>query len=146
MASDLKSRLQGDLNEARKQRDKFRILVLSTALAEVRNKEIDLGSDSDDETVIQVLSRGIKQRKDAAEQMRGAGRGELADVEKAQAKILAAYLPEELTESEVRELVREAVSSGIDQMGPLMGRLMPRIRGRFNGKEANRIVREELGT
>ena len=66
MASDLKSRLQNDLNEARKQRDKLRILVLSTALAEVRNKEIDLGSDSDDETVIQVLSRGIKQRKDAA--------------------------------------------------------------------------------
>ena len=111
----------------------------------MRNKEIALGSDSDDETVIQVLSRGIKQRKDAAGQMRDAGRGELADVEEAQAKILAAYLPEELTESEVRELVREAVSSGIDQMGPLMGRLMPRIRGRFNGKEANRIVREELG-
>ena len=145
MASDLKSRLQNDLNEARKQRDKLRILVLSTALAEVRNKEIDLGSDSDDETVIQVLSRGIKQRKDAAEQMRDAGRGELADVEEAQAQVLRAYLPKELTESEVRGLVIEAISSGIDQMGPLMGSLMPKIRGRFNGKEANRIVREELG-
>ena len=146
MASDLKSRLQNDLNEARKQRDKLRILVLSTTLAEVRNKEIDLGSDSDDETVIQVLSRGIKQRKDAAEQMRDAGRGELADVEEAQAQVLRAYLPKELTESEVRGLVREAISSGIDQMGPLMGNLMPKILGRFNGKEANRIVREELGT
>lgn len=145
MASDLKGRLQKDLNEARKQRDKLRILVLSTALAEVRNKEIDLGSDSDDETVIQVISRGIKQRKDAAEQMRDAGRGELADVEEAQAQVLRTYLPEELTESEVRGLVREVISSGIDQMGPLMGSLMPRIRGRFNGKEANRIVREELG-
>ena len=145
MASDLKGRLQEDLNEARKQRDKLRILVLSTALAEVRNKEIDLGSDSDDETVIQVLSRGIKQRKDAAEQMRDARRGELADVEEAQAQVLRAYLPKELTESEVRGLVREAISSGIAQMGPLMGSLMPKIRGRFDGKEANRIVREELG-
>lgn len=144
MASELKTRIQSDLNAARKQRDKLRTLVLSTALSEIRNSEIDTGAEIDDDGVLQVLSRGIKQRNDSATQMRGAGRGELADQEEAQAAVLAEYLPEALGEGEVRAMVRALLDSGIREMGPLMGRLMPQIRGRFDGKEANRIVREEL--
>ena len=145
MPSDLKTRLHADLNQARKDRDKKRTLVLSTVLSDIRNKEIDDGKEADDEAVIQVISKGIKQRKDASQQMKAAGRAELAEVEEEQAEVLSAYLPEGLSEDEVRGLVREAIASGIDQMGPLMGRIMPQIRGRFDGKEANRIVREELG-
>lgn len=146
MASELRDRIQSDVNAARKARDKARVLVLSTLLSEIRNKEIDGGGEVDDEGVVQVISKAIKQRNDAATQMRDAGRGELADQEEAQAEILQAYLPEQLSEDEVRALVREAIDSGADQMGPLMGQVMPRIRGRFDGKEANRIVREELGS
>ncbi len=145
MASELKERIQRDLNTARKQRDKDRLLVLSTLLSEIRNKEIDGGKDLDDEGVIQVVSKAIKQRSDAAEQMRGAGREELAEQEEAQGVILQNYLPEQLTEDEVRELVRGIVAAGAEEMGAVMGKLMPEIRGRFDGKEANRIVREELG-
>ena len=145
MASELKTRIQSDLNAARKQRDKLRTLVLSTALSEIRNSEIDTGAEIDDDGVVQVLSRGIKQRNDSATQMREAGRGELADQEEAQAAVLAEYLPEALGQGEVRAMVRALLDSGIREMGPLMGRLMPQIRGRFDGKEANRIVREELG-
>ena len=144
MASDLKSRIQADLNRARKERDKLRTLVLSTALSEIRNKEIDEGGELDDDGVVSVLNRAIKQRKDASEQMREAGRDELADKEDAQAEVLAEYMPEGLDEDEVRAMVRELIDSGTGEMGPLMGQLMPRIRGRFDGKEANRIVREEL--
>jgi uncharacterized protein YqeY len=144
VSSELKTRLQQDLNAARKERDKLRTLVLSTALSEIRNQEIDTGSDIDDDGVVQVLSRAIKQRRDASEQMRAAGRDELADNEDAQAQVLSGYLPEALSEDEVRAMVRELVAGGADQMGPLMGQLMPKIRGRFDGKEANRIVREEL--
>lgn len=146
MASELKDRIQSDVNAARKARDKARVLVLSTLLSEIRNKEIDDGGEVDDESVVQVISKAIKQRNDAATQMRDAGRGELADQEEAQAEILRTYLPEQLSEDEVRALVRDAIASGADQMGPLMGKVMPRIRGRFDGKEANRIVREELGS
>lgn len=144
MASDLKSRIQADLNAARKDRDKLRTLVLSTALSEIRNKEIDDGGELDDDGVVGVLSRGIKQRKDASEQMRAAGRDELADKEDAQAEVLGEYLPEGLSEDEVRAMIRQIIDSGAHEMGPLMGRLMPQLRGRFDGKEANRIVREEL--
>ena len=146
MASELKAKIQQDLNTARKGRDKLRTLVLSTMLSEVKNKEIDGGGPIDDDGVVEAVTRAIKQRKDASEQMRAAGRGELVDKEDEQAAVLREYLPEGLSEDEVRAIVREIIASGANQMGPLMGALMPRIRGRFDGKEANRVVREELAT
>jgi len=144
VSSDLQSRIRADLDEARRQRDKLKRLVLSTVLSDLKNKEIEVRGALDDDGVLQVVSKAIKQRKDAAEQMRDAGREELAENEEAQIGVLEAYLPEGLSEDEVRALVREAITSGADQMGSLMGRVMPQIRGRFDGKEANRIVREEL--
>ena len=145
MSHELKNRLRSDLTSARKDRDKLRTLVLSTILADVHNREIELGAELSDDQTIQVLSRGIKQRKDAASQMRAAGRDELASGEEAQLTVLSEYLPEGMSEDEVRALVRAAIEDGVDQMGMLMGRVMPQIRGRYDGKEANRIVREELG-
>ena len=145
MSHELKNRLRSDLTSARKDRDKLRTLVLSTLLADVHNREIELGAELSDDQTIQVLSRGIKQRKDAASQMRAAGRDELANGEEAQLTVLSEYLPEGMSDDEVRALVRAAIEDGVDQMGMLMGRVMPQIRGRYDGKEANRIVREELG-
>ena len=144
MSSDLKSRLQADLVSARKERNKPLTLVLSTVLADIQNKEIEVRGDLGEDALVQVFSKGIKQRRDTARQMRDAGREELAAVEEAQAAVLSEYLPEALSEEEVRALVRGAIAEGVDQIGPLMGRLMPQIRGRFDGKEANRIAREEL--
>ncbi len=145
MASPLKARIQADLNAARKARDKHRTLVLSTILADMKYREIEEIREGDDDMMVQVISKGIKQRKDAAEQMRNAGREELAANEEAQIAVLSDYLPESLTEADVRQMVREAVAAGKTEVGPLMGVLMPKIRGRFDGKEANRIAREELG-
>jgi hypothetical protein len=144
VASALKTRIQGDLNTSRKERDKLRTLVLSTVLSDMRNKEIDQGSELSDDDALQVVVKAIKLRNEASSQMRAAGRGELADKEDAQAEILSVYLPEGLDEVEVRALVRGLIESGNDQMGPLMGLVMAEIRGRFDGKEASRIVREEL--
>ena len=144
MSQELKNRLRSDLTSARKDRDKLRTLVLSTILADVHNREIELGAELTDDQTVKVLSRGIKQRKDAASQMRAAGRDELASEEEAQLTVLSEYLPEGMSEDEVRALVRAAIEEGVDQMGMLMGRIMHQIGGRFDGKEANRIVREEL--
>ena len=144
MSHELKNRLRSDLTSARKDRDKLRTLVLSTILADVHNREIELRAELSDDQTIKVLSRGIKQRKDAASQMRAAGRDELASEEEAQLTVLSEYLPEGMSEDEVRALVRVAIEDGVDQMGMLMGRVMPQIAGRYDGKEANRIVREEL--
>ena len=144
MSHELKNRLRSDLTSARKDRDKLRTLVLSTILADVHNREIELRAELSDDQTIKVLSRGIKQRKDAASQMRAAGRDELAREEEAQLTVLSEYLPEGMSEDDVRALVRAGIEDGVDQMGMLMGRVMPQIAGRYDGKEANRIVREEL--
>ncbi|HKJ03711.1 MAG TPA: GatB/YqeY domain-containing protein [Longimicrobiales bacterium] len=144
MSSDLKGRIQADLNEARRQRDKDRTLVLSTILSDLKNRELEAGGTLSDDDGVQVIAKAIKQRKDAGDQMREAGRHELAAVEDAQAAVLQAYLPAGLSEDEVRAMIREIVADGATAMGAVMGRLMPKIRGRFDGKEANRVVKEEL--
>jgi len=144
LTAPLKEKLQADLREARKAREKLRTLVLSTTLSDLKNREIELGEEADDSVALSVLTSAVKRRKEASEQMRSAGRDDLADREASEAEILSGYLPEALSEEEVRGMVRELMSEGATEMGPLMGRLMPRLKGRFDGKEANRIVREEL--
>lgn len=145
MAETLKDRMRSDLNEARKSKDKLRTSVLTMTLSEVRNREIDLGRELGDADVVAVVTKALKQRKEAADQMREAGREELAEKEEQEARVLDAYTPESMEEDEVRALVKDAIASGADNMGAVMGVIMPRIKGRFDGKDANRIVREELG-
>lgn len=145
MAGTLKERIRSDLNEARRAKDRLRTTVLTTVLSEIRNKEIEQGRDATDADVIGVVAKAVKQRHEAATQMRDAGREELAEKEEREAALLDAYTPESMSEEEVRALVREAIAGGADNMGAVMGRLMPQIKGRFDGGEANRIVREELG-
>jgi len=146
VTESLKAQLERELKEARKERDRLRTTVLSSTLSELRNMEIEEGGEADDEMVKRVLTRALKQRKEAADQMRAGNREELAEKEDREAEILSDFLPPPLDEEEVRVMVREIVQDGTAEMGPVMGRLMPRIRGRFDGKEANRIVREELST
>lgn len=145
MAETLKDRLRADLNAARRERDRVRTDVLTMTLSELRNREIEKGGEATDEDVVEVVGRAIRRRREAAEQMRAGGRPELAEKEEREAELLGAYLPAQLGEDEVRELVRLAIADGADGIGAVMGRIMPRIKGRFDGREANRIVREELG-
>lgn len=145
MSTDLKQQIQTNLITARKARNRLETVVLTTLLSEIRNREIEERAELANADVEAVVSRAIKQRRDASTQMRDGGRPELADKEDAEAEILQAYLPPQLSEADVREIVQKAISGGGDQLGALMGRVMPQVRGRFDGKEANRIVREELG-
>ena len=144
MTDSLKETLRNDLNAARLDRDRERTLVLSTVLAEIRNREIETRRDLADDGVRAVVARAVRQRLDAAKQMRAADREELAEREEGQAKVLRAYLPSELSEDEVREMVRSIVASGAARIGAVMPRLMPRIQGRFDGRAASAIVRQEL--
>jgi uncharacterized protein YqeY len=138
--------LSQGLNDARRGRDRARTQLLSMTLSEVRNREIELGRPAEDADVEEVLTRARKRRAEAAQQMRDGGRPELAEREEEEARILATFLPEPLSEAEVRGFVREILEGGTREPGPLMGALMPKIRGRFDGREANRIVREELSS
>ena len=140
----LKDQVRADLNDARRGRDKLRTTVLSTFISEIRNREIELGGELNDEQVQGVASSAIKKRREAAELMRANGRAELADKEEQEAAVLQGYLPAQLTEEEVRALVREAVAAGAKNLGDVMKQVSPRTKGRFEGKELNRVAREIL--
>ncbi len=144
MAGTLKDTIRDDLNAARRERDKLRTTVLTTFLAEIRNREIDLGRELADADVHGVATTALKRRREAAEQMRGGGREELALKEEQEAVILQAYLPPQLGEDEVRAMVREAVAAGAKDIGGVMKAVSPRTKGQFDGRELNRIAREEL--
>ncbi|HUF69534.1 MAG TPA: GatB/YqeY domain-containing protein [Longimicrobiales bacterium] len=145
MTGSLKERIRADMTTARKERDRFRTTLLASTLSEIRNREIEMGREAEDADVIAVLGRAIKQRRESSTQMRDGGRAELADKEDREAGVLGDYLPPQLGEDEVRALVREAVAGGADNIGTVMSAIMPRIKGSFDGREANRIAREELG-
>jgi uncharacterized protein YqeY len=140
----LKEQLRTDLNAARRAREKLRTTTLTTLLSDVRNREIELGREVEDEEIRSVLTSSIKRRREAAEQMRAGQREELARKEEEEAEILQHYLPPQLDEESVRAMVREAIQGGAGDLGSVMKAVMPRAKGRFDGKELNRIVREEL--
>ena len=132
------------MNEARKQRDQARTLLLSTILSDVKNREIELNHVPTDDETADVLRRGVKRRRESVEAYEQAGRTELADREKAEIKALEEFLPAGIAPDEIRAAVREAIAGGAKDMGKVMGAVMPRFKGRADGKLVNQIVREEL--
>ena len=141
----LKDQIRDDLNAARRERDKNRTTLLTMTISEIKNKEIEVQHELSDPEIVDVVQKAIKRRREASEQMRAGNRLDLADKEDAEAALLAAYLPPQMSEAEVRALIREAISGGATTMGAVMGKISGKIKGLFDGKEANRIVKEELG-
>ena len=143
-ASSLAERLRAAMNEARKQRDQPRTLLLSTILSDVKNRELGLNRTASDEETAEVLRRGIKRRREAVEVYEKAGRADRAATESAEIQILESFLPASIPPEEIRAAVREAIAGGAKDMGKVMGAVMPRFKGRADGKVVNQIVREEL--
>ena len=144
VAPSLADRLRAAMNQARKQRDQARTLLLSTILSDVKNREIELNHVPTDDETADVLRRGVKRRRESVEAYEQAGRTERADTEKAEIKALEEFLPAAVAAEEIRAAVREAIAGGAKDMGKVMGAVMPRFKGRADGKLVNQIVREEL--
>lgn len=142
--AELAQRLRAAMNEARKHRDQARTLLLSTTLADLKNRELELQHPASDEETAEVLRRAIKKRREAAEQYAAAQRQDHADRELAEVKALEAFLPAAVDPGEIRAAVREVIATGAKDLGKVMGQVMPRFKGRADGKLVNQIVREEL--
>jgi uncharacterized protein len=142
--ASLPERLRAAMNEARKKRDQARTLLLSTVLADLKNRELELQRAPSDEETVEVLRRAIKRRHEAAEQYAGVGRRDRAEHELAEVKMLEAFLPPQADPEEIRRAAREAIAAGAKDLGKVMGIVMPKFKGRADGKLVNQIVREEL--
>jgi uncharacterized protein len=142
--SKLADALRAALNAARKAQQKDRTLVLGTILANVKNRDLELGRDPTDDEVAEVIRKGIKIRREAHEQFSAAKRADLAEVELSQMKILEEFLPPAAQPEQIRAAARAAIEAGAKDLGKVMGVVMPQFKGRADGKLINQIVREEL--
>ncbi|MBR1760133.1 MAG: GatB/YqeY domain-containing protein [Schwartzia sp.] len=146
----LKDKLTADMKDAMKAKEagKQRLSVIRLVRGAVRQQEIDGKKELSDEDVLAVISKEVKQRRDSIEDFQKGGRDDLVAEAEAEIAILMEYLPEQLSEDEVRSLVKEAVAkSGATSpkdMGKVMKELMPKVKGRADGKLVNGIVKEFL--
>ena len=145
----LLSRLQQDLNAARKTGDKAAVIVLGTAIADVRNREIELRRDVTDDDVVDVVRKSIKRRREAIDMYLSAKREDLVAKERSELTTLERYLPAQVDgERGPREppslAVRAAIDGGAANIGAVMGKVVPQFKGRAEGSTINAIAREEL--
>jgi uncharacterized protein YqeY len=143
--SALQAQLQQELTAARKAQNKPATLLLGTTLSEVKNREIELKRDLNDDDVIEVVRKGIKKRREAIEMFEKGGRQEMAEKERAEVGMLERYLPPQVSTDEIRSAVKAAIAAGAANVGAVMGKVMPQFKGRAEGSAINAIAREELG-
>lgn len=144
----LNDRLNEDMKQAMRSQDKFRLSVIRMVRSSIKNIEIDQRRSLDDQEVLDVLNREIKQRKDSLHEFEKAGRDDLADQLKQELAILVDYMPQQLSEDEVKEIVQQTIhevgASSKADMGKVMSALMPKVKGRADGKLVNQLVQQSL--
>lgn len=150
--SELKDRIRADLTTAMKARDSLRASTLRMAIAAITNAEV-AGKEArelSDEDVIGVLTSESKKRREAAEAFDNGNRPELAEKERAEAAVLAEYLPEALSDEDVASIIAAAIeqtgAEGPRGIGPVMAVVQPQVRGRADGAAVAAEVRRQLGS
>ena len=143
----LKDNIQEDLKASLKAGDQVRSLTLRMLLAAMVNKEKE-GKEVTEEQLQDVVSSEAKKRREAEEAFLKGGRPELAEKEKAELEVLFSYLPEQLTEDEIRTLVKEAIqktgATDPKDMGKVMGKLAPQVKGKADGGVVAKVVQQLL--
>ena len=134
--------------DAMRNKEKLRLGTIRMALAAVKQKEVDERVEVTDADVIAILTKMVKQRKDAASQFEQAGRMDLADNENAEIVILQSFLPQPLSEDELNALIDEAMAStgasGMQDMGKVMGFLKPKVQGRADMGQLSGKIKSRL--
>lgn len=144
----LKEKLQADVKDALKSGDSKKRMVLGMVLAAIKNKEIEKRSELSDDDMIAVIASEIKKRKDSVEQFEKGGRPELAEGERKEAEMLMSYMPEQMSEEDIRTEIKKTIAEtgakDIKEIGKVIGAVMAKIKGKADGTLVSRIVKEEL--
>ncbi|VUD40389.1 hypothetical protein TDB9533_00175 [Thalassocella blandensis] len=149
MSSELKAQISAAVKDAMRAKEKERLAVLRTMMAEFKRIEVDERIELDDARVLIVLDKQVKQRKDSLTQYEEAGRQDLADQEKFEIDIIQTFLPEALSSEEITEILKAAIAeTGADNMrdmGKVMAIAKPQVQGRADMGEVSKIVKSLLG-
>jgi uncharacterized protein YqeY len=144
----LSEQLNEDMKQFMKSGDKFALSVVRMLRSAVKNVEIDQRRTISDDEVLDILSREIKQRKDASSEFQKAGRQDLVDQAHAEIEVIQKYMPQALTEDELQQIVQQTIvqvgASSRADMGKVMSAVMPQVKGRADGKKINEVVQRLL--
>ncbi|WP_330110639.1 GatB/YqeY domain-containing protein [Methylophaga thalassica] len=147
-ASPLKVTIQDSIKDAMRAKDKERLSVLRQISAAIKQVEVDNRVDLSDDDIVVILTKMIKQRREALEQYENASRADLADIEKAELIVIEEFMPEQLSEEEIAQAIQAAIeeagASSIKDMGAVMNVLRPKIQGRADMAAVSGQVKSAL--
>ena len=142
----LNEQIQKDLEAAMKGKEEVKVSTLRLLVSEIRNKQIEKQEEPNDEEIIALIRRAVKQRQEAIESYQKGERNDLAEKEKAEMAILSNYLSQELSASEVEKVVKEVISevgaSGPQDFGKVMNGVMNRLKGKVDGTKVAQAVKK----
>lgn len=144
----LSEKLSDDLKKALKTADKNAVSVIRMIKAAVKNREIEKGAALSDEEIYAVLNSMIRQRKDSIAQFSKGGRDDLVKQETSELEILQSYLPQQLTEDEIKKMVNDVITEvgagGPKDMGKVIKTIMSRAKGQVDGRLLSELVKNAL--
>ncbi|MGN7177387.1 hypothetical protein BK139_06020 [Paenibacillus sp. FSL R5-0490] len=144
----LLERLNEDMKQAMRNKEKEKLTVIRMIKASLQNEAIKLGEDLNEEQELTVLSREVKQRKDSLHEFEKAGREDLVEKIRTELQYVELYMPKQLSEDEVSKIVAETVAetgaSSKADMGKVMAAIMPKVKGKADGSLINKLVQQQL--
>lgn len=149
MEAALKQKLQENLKQAMRNRDRLRSSVIRLILAGIKNAEIAKREVLNDADILGIITKEVRQRKESILAFRQGNRQDLVDIEEAEMAILAEYLPEQMSREDivtaVGNVIKEIGAQGLRDKGKVMARLMPQLKGKADGRDINAVATELLG-
>ncbi len=146
--SDLKSTINQDVKTALKARDSLKSTTLRLILSAIKQIEVDKRIELNDDDILGILNKMLKQRQDSIQQFTDAGRDDLVAKEQQEVDIIKHYLPEALSDDEVlvilKDTIAETGASSMKDMGTVMNSLRPKIQGRYDMAKISQLVKEQL--
>ena len=144
----LKERLMADLKDAMKNKDKLRKDVITMVRAAIKQKEVDERVELDDSDIENIISKQLKEKKASIEEFKKGNREDLVEKTNDEIEILLEYLPEQLSDEELKEIIKKVIDeneiTSMKDIGKLMKNVMPLIKGKADGKQVNIIAKELL--
>ena len=144
----LKDTLMNDLKESMKNKDQVRKSVVTLVRSAIKQKEVDERVELSDDDILDIISKQLKQRKDALEEFKKVQRDDLVEETEKEISILMGYLPEQLTDEELHAIVSETINqvgaTTMKDMGKIMGVVMPKVKGKADGKRINEVAKQIL--
>ncbi len=145
----LKNQITEDMKNAMRAKDTAKLGAIRLLQAAIKQREVDERIELDDAAVVSVIEKMLKQRRDSIAAYEGAGRNDLADVEKFEVNVLQAYMPQQLSEAEIAAIIEKVIAdtgaAGAKDMGKVVGVVKPLVAGRADMGKVSGLIKAKLG-